>query len=165
MYFLASFDLMPISASCSAGVCTTETTSVQTVTVCLHLMTDQVSEMLHPAGLTYFESPERVAGVGASVEEAAGLGSCTQQILCRKALSLGDVTDLTERHSQRDKCKPCVLYLFLITVFTVMISWGPSASEGELVALHKYMQTSKWYTIYVCLFQRKARGISQHGAK
>lgn len=46
--------------------------------------------------VTHFESPEGVARVGASVEKAAGLGSCTQQVLCREALGLRNVTNLRE---------------------------------------------------------------------
>lgn len=52
--------------------------------------------------MTHFESPEGVTGVGASVEEAAGLCSRAQQILCREALSLGNVTNLRET---TEKCK------------------------------------------------------------
>jgi len=49
----------------------------------------------------YLESPEGVAGVGASVEEAAGLGAGTEQILCWQALGLGDVADLdTHNHGE-----------------------------------------------------------------
>lgn len=36
----------------------------------------------------YLKSPERIGGVGVSVEEPGGLCPCTQQILCRQTLRL-----------------------------------------------------------------------------
>lgn len=42
----------------------------------------------------HLEPPEWITGVGSSIKEANSFCSCTQQVLCRQALSLGDVTDL-----------------------------------------------------------------------
>lgn len=44
------------------------------------------------------ESPQWVAGVWASVEEAAGFGACTQEILCWESLRLGDVANLQKQN-------------------------------------------------------------------
>ncbi|TNN50762.1 hypothetical protein EYF80_039027 [Liparis tanakae] len=49
------------------------------------------AKMSVPSRVPYFESPEGVARVGASVEKAAGLGSGTQQVLRGKTLGLGNV--------------------------------------------------------------------------
>lgn len=52
-----------------------------------------------PETLLYLQSPQWVAGVGASVEKAAGLCSCTEQVLCWKTLGLRDVTNLEEKEN------------------------------------------------------------------
>lgn len=44
----------------------------------------------------YLEPPEGVTGVRASVEKAAGLSACTQEVLSRQALGLGNVPDLMQ---------------------------------------------------------------------
>lgn len=74
---------------------------------------DETSERLLYAALTvslcgdtYLEPPEGITGVGASVEEAAGLGPGAQQVLGRKALSLRDVANLTERNDTRVNLLP-----------------------------------------------------------
>lgn len=51
--------------------------------------------------MSYFESPEWVAGVRTSVEKATGFSSCTQQILSWKTLGLGNVANLEKKKDIR----------------------------------------------------------------
>lgn len=71
------------------------------------------------AATTYFEPPEGVAGVGASVEKAAGFGSCTQQVLCRKALGLRNVPNLRERSENSRELLECKFLCHALRIDTV----------------------------------------------
>lgn len=60
------------------------------------LAADAFEHKIHSSALsgTCLESPERVAGVWASVEETAGFSAGAQEILSWQTLSLGNVPNL-----------------------------------------------------------------------
>lgn len=140
MYFLASFDLMPISASCSAGVCNRVTTVRPQ-----HRGPLGVFSVKWLAATTYFEPPEGVAGVRASVEKAAGFGSCTQQVLCRKALGLRNVPNLRESENSRELLK-CKFLGHALWIDTVEDTWGVRCVH-LLWMLESYRVQTLWWVI------------------
>jgi hypothetical protein len=73
--------------------------------LCTSYLTKKESDGAHPCVESvcrvlelsrYLDSPDGVAGVRSSLEEAACLGAGTQKVFCRQALGLGDVPDLVD---------------------------------------------------------------------
>ena len=69
--------------------------------MCRKYTCDTISQTF--LSVTHFESPQGVARVRASVEKAAGFGSCAQQVLGWKALCLRDVTNLRDANKKGGK--------------------------------------------------------------
>lgn len=81
--------------------------------------------------VTHFEPPEGVARVGASVEKAAGFGSCAQQVLGWEALRLGDVTDLRDGNKTGGKESQETNVKTMWPTFLLGTTRGPGVSVSE----------------------------------
>lgn len=87
MYFRASLDLMPISPSCSAGVCR-RTKHIEEkkkkkkfAILDLFSVDGEKTIEINKNKTTHLQPPKWIAGVRTSVEKTAGLCAGTQKIL------------------------------------------------------------------------------------